>query len=188
MDRWTHQINKTTQAFQDLFGHLSNKAMNWKPQPDKWSIGQNIDHLIVINQTYFPILDQLKTGSYPKPFMASVGFLVSFMGKTILNASTPDRSKKMKTFPIWEPSSSHISEDILERFTTHQQELTQHIQSSEPFLTKKTVIASPANKHILYTLETAFDIIVAHEQRHLEQSKETLALLERYRPQGFQVS
>ncbi len=36
---------------------------------------------------------------------------------------------------------------------------------------------SPANKNIIYTLETAFDIIVTHEQRHLAQAKEVLEML-----------
>jgi hypothetical protein len=39
------------------------------------------------------------------------------------------------------------------------------------------VISSPANKNIVYKLETAFDIIVSHEQRHLEQAKEILQLM-----------
>jgi hypothetical protein len=37
-----------------------------------------------------------------------------------------------------------------------------------------TIISSPANKNIEYKLETAFDIIVAHEKRHLEQAREVL--------------
>jgi hypothetical protein len=44
-------------------------------------------------------------------------------------------------------------------------------------LEKGTVISSPANKYIVYKLETAFDIIVAHEERHLEQAKEVLSVL-----------
>jgi len=37
---------------------------------------------------------------------------------------------------------------------------------------KRTIISSPANKNIVYKLRTAFEIIIAHEQRHFEQSKE----------------
>ena len=32
-----------------------------------------------------------------------------------------------------------------------------------------------ANKNIVYKLETAFDIIVTHEERHFEQAKEVWA-------------
>ena len=41
----------------------------------------------------------------------------------------------------------------------------------------KTVIASPANANIIYRLETALNIIVAHEQRHWNQIKEILTFI-----------
>jgi hypothetical protein len=50
------------------------------------------------------------------------------------------------------------------------------IEEAKELVAKGTVIASPANKNIVYKLETAFDIIVSHEQRHLEQAKEVLVL------------
>jgi len=134
---------------------------------------------MVINQTYFPVLSYLKSGSYKLPFIGRFGFLVSFLGKTVLNAVKPDRKKKMKTFPIWEPTKSHISFNILERFLKHQTELKQEIEASKELIKMKTIISSPANKNIVYKLETAFDIIVTHEQRHLEQSKEILELLKK---------
>jgi hypothetical protein len=103
--------------------------------------------------------------------------MVSFLGKTVLNAVQPDRKKKMKTFPIWEPTTSNVIGDILNRFQNHQNELIQKIEGSQGLVEKGVVISSPANKNIVYKLETAFDIIVSHEQRHLEQAKEVLQLM-----------
>ena len=177
MKQWINQIDQTTEAFQEYFGGLSPEALNWKPNPNTWSIAQNIEHLIVINGTYFPLLAELKSGRYQPPFVAKIGFLVSFFGKTVLNASKPDRKKKIKTFPIWEPTNSKIKGDILERFVAHQTELKDAIGSSDALIKNGAIIASPANKNIVYKLETAFDIIVVHEQRHLEQAKEVLGLL-----------
>lgn len=48
------------------------------------------------------------------------------------------------------------------------------IKNSEDLLVNGIVISSPANKNIVYKLETAFNIIVTHEQRHFEQAKEVL--------------
>jgi hypothetical protein len=82
----------------------------------------------------------------------------------------------MKTFPIWEPTSSHVPPDIWEKWEAQQAAMKSLIQSSHDLLDKGTVISSPANKNIVYKLETAFDIIVAHERRHLEQALELDAL------------
>lgn len=83
----------------------------------------------------------------------------------------------MKTFPIWEPSTSTVSDDILKRFEMHQNELQQKMEDAKGLIEQGVVISSPANRNIVYTLETAFDIIVSHEQRHMEQAKEILHLM-----------
>ncbi|MEP5611721.1 MAG: DinB family protein [Cyclobacteriaceae bacterium] len=177
MKNWTTQIDQITEQVLDSFDSLNTEELNWKPTADTWSIGQNLDHLMVINKTYFPILKDVRSGNHKAPFLAKISFVVSFLGKTILKASGADRKKKIKTFPIWEPSESHIAPDILERFSKHQTELKLEIERSHASIENGAIISSPANKNIVYTLETAFDIIVAHEQRHIEQSKETLELL-----------
>jgi hypothetical protein len=103
---------------------------------------------------------------------------VRFFGKVIPDSVQPDRRKKMKTFPIWQPSQSEIAADILQQFENHQEQLKNLIESSSDLLDQRAIISSPANKNIVYTLETAFDIIVTHERRHFEQAKEVLATLQ----------
>lgn len=177
MKKWTAELDTTTKHFITDFGSLSTDQLNWKPNPQTWSIAQNIEHLIVVNETYYPVLASLEAGTYKKPFMGKIGFIASFLGKTVLNAVKPDRKKKMKTFSIWEPTISEIKKDILKRFENHQTELKQKIEASKELIEKETVISSPANRNIVYKLETAFDIIISHEQRHLEQAREVLQLL-----------
>ena len=159
MKNWTNQIDSTTTEFQQLFGKLSSEDLNWKPNSKTWSIAQNIDHLIVINKTYFPILAELKSGKYKVPFLGKFGFIVSYLGKLILNAVEPSRKKKTKTFSIWEPSESNISGDILKHFSIHQKELKQEILAAKDLVKQGAIISSPANKNIAYKLETAFDVI-----------------------------
>lgn len=177
MNNWTTKLDNITEQSIAQFGRLTNEQLNWKPNPNTWSIAQNLDHLIVVNETYYPVLTALKEGKYSTPFIAKIGFMVSFLGKTVLKAVQPDRQKKMKTFPIWEPSVSQIEDDVLKRFENHQKELKQKIEDAKELVDKGTIISSPANRNIVYKLETAFDIIVSHEQRHLEQAKEVLVLL-----------
>jgi hypothetical protein len=171
-EQWIDQIDKITSDFKQSFGTLTITELNWKPNQNTWSIGQNLDHLIVINATYHPVIKAVKEGTYILPFLAKFDFMVSFFGRTVLKAVQPDRKKRMKTFPIWEPIKSDIKEDIWERFEKNQNELKILIQSSSDLLDKGTIISSPANRNIVYKLETAFTIIVSHEKRHFEQSLE----------------
>ncbi|HQQ96323.1 MAG TPA: DinB family protein [Cyclobacteriaceae bacterium] len=176
-ERWIEPIDKITSDFRQSFGALSMVELNWKPHPNTWSIGQNLDHLIAINGTYYPVINAVKAGITRLPFLAKFDFMVSFLGRTILKSVQPDRRKKMKTFPIWEPTKSDVQGDIWERFENNQSELKKLIESCPGLLDRGVIISSPANKNIVYRLDTAFDIIVAHERRHFEQCKEVRALL-----------
>jgi hypothetical protein len=177
MKNWTLTLDDITRQTLTEFGSLTSKQLNWKPNSNTWSIAQNLDHLVIVNETYYPVLASLKAGTHKTPFIAKISFMVSFLGKIVLNGVQPDRKKRMKTFPIWEPNTSNVIGDILSRFQNHQNELIQKIEAAKELVEKGVVISSPANKNIVYKLETAFDIIVSHEQRHFEQAKEILQLM-----------
>ncbi len=177
MEKWTTSLEEITNQVKKEFSLLTENQLNYKPNSVSWSIAQNLEHLIVVNEIYFPIITSIKTGTYKTPFISKIGFMVSFFEKTVLNAVRPDRKKKMKTFPVWEPTTSNVISDILNRFQIHQIELIQKIEGAKELVEKGIVISSPANKNIVYKLEIAFDIIVSHEQRHLEQAKEILQLM-----------
>lgn len=173
-----NEIDDITQNFIDSFGDLSLEQLNWKPNAKTWSIAQNMDHLILLNESYFSIIDLIRKGTYKTPLIGKFDFVVSFFGKSILKAVQPNRKKKMKTFPIWEPTKSEISIEILDRFKKHQTELKNIIVNSNDLVKQGSVISSPLNKNIVYKLDKAFEIIVTHEKRHFEQSKEICTLIQ----------
>lgn len=177
MEKWISRIDNITSKFLDSFGHLSQEQLNWKPDPTKWSIAQNVEHLINLNTSYFPTFENLKKGRQPLPFIARFGFVVSFFGNMLKKSVEPERQKKMKTFPIWEPSKSDLPKSILNDFQKNQEKLKEYISDSEDLIHQNMVISSPVNKNIVYKIEAAFDIIVTHEERHYNQAMEVLSQL-----------
>lgn len=178
-NKWIRRLDEITKSFKTEFGDLTIEALNWKPNNHVWSIAQNIHHIIVLNESYYTIIKAIREGNYQIPVIGKIDLIVNFLGKTLLKAVQPDRRKKMKTFSMWEPSENQISEDIVNKFVNHQADLQALIKNSEDLLIARAVISSPANKYIVYKLETAFDIIVTHEQRHFEQAKEVLIELKK---------
>ena len=66
VDQWLKQIDQTAKQFKELCNELNIKQLNWKPNAETWSIAQNIDHLITINKTYFPIIEALRKDNYQR--------------------------------------------------------------------------------------------------------------------------
>ena len=175
-EEFLNRLDEITLKFKTEFGQLNKAEIHHKPNAATWSIAQNLEHLILINQSYFPMIDRLRDKSHKKPFTARFGFLVNFFGKTILKSVQPETTKKTKTFSIWKPSETQVSEEILAKFLEHQDKLRQKIVESEDLLEKNAVISSPANPKIVYKLEAAFKIILAHEERHFQQAKRQLEI------------
>lgn len=172
MKNWIRRMNAVTEKVVAEFGELSEEELNRKPNDETWSIAENLQHLIQVNESYYPIIKQVRDGELKLGFLSRFGFIRNFFSKMILGSVEPERKKKMKTFPIWQPASSGIQEGIVARFSAHQEHFEQFIDSCHDLLENNQVIHSPANDSIVYSLEQAFEIIVTHEERHLNQALE----------------
>jgi uncharacterized damage-inducible protein DinB len=95
IQQWQQKIDELTGEFKERFADLPADELHRKPNAQTWSIAENMKHLISVNESYFPVLKQLKEGKYKTAFMARFSFFVNFMGKTILKSVAPDRRKKM---------------------------------------------------------------------------------------------
>ena len=177
IQQWKKELAHVTDQFDSEFGGLSVNQLNWKPDAGTWSIAQNIDHLLITNRSYLAIPEKIRKGEYKVPFLGKFKFITNFFGKEILKGVRPERDKKMKTFRVWEPAQSDLPQNILEDFKAAQNQLMAMVEASGDLLEKNTVISSPANKNIVYSLEAAFDIVISHEKRHFNQAKEVLSLM-----------
>ncbi len=170
-------VDKITEDAQAWFGKLDEPHLNWQPNAQTWSIAQNLEHLMVVNRSYYPLVEALREGKLKLPWVSKLPFLVRSMGNLILNSVQPDNKKKVNTFNIWQPRSSALPYDQVQLFTDHQQELKEFMRSSEDLVKAGAIIYSPANKRIVYKLGVALEIIVAHESRHLQQAHSLLEVL-----------
>ncbi len=176
-DTWQSELERITLEFEQYFGSLTDEELNFKPNATTWSIAQNLEHLILVNESYYPIIKAVRDKKYVLPWLGKFKKVTKFFGKLILNSVEATRKKRIKTFVIWDPAKSDIAAGIFSRFITHQQEFAEFITQCADLVENETVISSPANKNIVYRLETAFDIIVEHERRHLNQALEVLSVL-----------
>lgn len=156
------------------FVGLDAEALNRQPAQGKWSVAQCLDHIIVLNRTYFDIPGKIRAGTYPLPFHARFGFMVNFFGKFILQSVHPDRRKPIKAFPVWEPSHSDIPGDIVARFVAHMDELDAFIRDNQDLPDQGAIVVSPASRLVIYRMDVLFDIMLAHAERHVNQAEEAL--------------
>jgi DinB family protein len=152
------------------FGALSAEQINWKPSAGEWSIAQCLEHLILLNEPYFPEIDKILSGQRKASLWERVPLLPAFFGRLVLTAVQPDSKKKVKARPAFEPVSSSIDIGILLRFATHQQDLIRRMKATAELPIEKIIVTSVVSPFVTYSLLDAYRILVAHERRHLKQA------------------
>lgn len=171
-DAWQMELTKITWEFEKLLEDYDLTTLNLKPGPGKWSPMEIIDHLIQVNASYFPIFQQIIDQKFKTPLLGRLPFYGKKTGEMILAAM--NKSTKIKTFSSWEPAEKMHNNDLKFDFFNKQDQLSNYIQKLEPYLNQKLMIYSPANKWIVFPLDTAIEIILSHEKRHLTQIKNQL--------------
>lgn len=168
------EANAITDEAQKSFGQLNAKQLNWKRSPNEWSVAQCLDHLIVINSTYFPTVEKIVQDEYRPSLRHRLPLLPRLFGSLVLTAVSPEGKRKYKASSHVQPSSSAIAGDIMARFRSHQQELIRHMRMTEKADLSNTIITSPVASFATYSMLDAYRIVVAHERRHVLQAKRVM--------------
>lgn len=177
IESWQKTIKDVNQKVENEFSPLTKDQLYYKPSPETWSIAENLQHLIQVNSSYYPIFNQIINETFKPAWSGRFSLIYNTLGKAILRSVNEDRKNKIKTFTLWEPDAQDERDDIIEAFLEHNVNLLEWMVKLKPFLGKDTVIHSPANKIISYTLDQGFEIITTHEKRHINQAKEIKAIL-----------
>ncbi len=171
-DKWQMNLVELGYSFEKMVRSLSLEKLNYKPSENRWSVAENMAHLIAVNTSYFPIFEDIINGNHKDTWWTKVPWIPKKTGDLLLKAMKAPR--KTKTFGSWQPSKSLYDERILDDFFDQQHKLSHYIQELEPMLENNLIIASPISKWVVYPLPMAIEIIIAHEERHLDQIKELL--------------
>jgi len=154
-----------------VFGNLSAAQLNWKPSAERWSVGQCFDHLIVTNRCFFPDIERVAAGTYRSGLWGRVSPLSGFFGRLILKALDPEKGRKTKAPRVFEPARSDVAADVIERFATHQEELSALMRATAGADLRGLKVTSPVSPVATYSLLDAYRIVVAHERKHFEQAR-----------------
>lgn len=170
LNQWIKEAESVPLEVEKLFKDLSEEVLNRKPKPYKWSIGELFDHLTVTNGLYFPIFQKVVNGTHKNPFGSKFNYLTNFFGKSILQAVDPNNEKRLKTVKKFRPVNAEFTLTKIEEFQNQHRALVSLVKETDIVNHQKTYIGSPANPVIVYSLEYANKIILAHELRHIHQA------------------
>lgn len=155
---------------------LSQDEFNWKPSPQKWSIAECMQHLLIVYGKYQIQLPQNITPLAPKdPSRKTVKS--SFMGRIFKSFVNPEKKRKTPAPKSLQPPTNSDYPLILQtQFMDYLQELMRFIAKTDELALdlNKIKIKSSVTALIKFNLGDYFEIESMHNRLHLKQMKRVL--------------
>jgi hypothetical protein len=149
---------------------LSDEMLAWS-QPDRWSIGQIFEHLVITADSYFSKMRGRIFDAHAPHTLADteVEWEPSLMGWMMVKRLRSPR--RIPVSRILAPGPSPRL-DVVNAFIQRQAMLTYLLRASAALHWNRVRTTSPVNPLVRMNLGDAFQVLIVHAQRHVGQMRQ----------------
>jgi hypothetical protein len=152
-----------------------SRKLIYQTHPEKWSVVQVLEHMNAYGRYYIPAIDRAIAIKSAEP---SVWFTPGTFGNYFVKSMKPTNvyeiKNKMKTMKAYSFPNSLNVEKVLQEFMSQQDRLIQLMELAKSRDLNTIRIPITVSKMIKLKLGDVFRFLVAHEQRHMIQARNTL--------------
>jgi hypothetical protein len=135
-----------------------------------WSVSYCIEHLVLTGEAFFPKWDLALKNANGGGCACQQAFRYGWWERRLLQyVENPSRWKR-KTAAPFVPCARHSIEETVARFGAMHREFARRVARSRGLDVKHTKVQSPFAAWVRYALGFSFDLVLAHERRHLSQA------------------
>ncbi|MCB9225441.1 MAG: DinB family protein [Crocinitomicaceae bacterium] len=170
--RLTELNNKTVI---EEFGTLTDEQLYWRPSKDSWSIADCLAHLNAFHRFYVPVfIERVKNSRFREP---ADYFQSSPMGNStymkVKLGKLKNVKRKLKSPKDYNPlvNKNLKKEEVIEAFLKYQVKLLNTLDKARKINIRKTKTSFSVRPIVKLRLGDAFQYIVYHCERHIEQAK-----------------
>ena len=170
LDGLLAEIERQHHEAADMFDAVSAEGARWRPDEARWSMTGHLAHLGLVNAEYLAVMERLvaearadgaaprrSDGPYRHPWIAT----------WFVRTMEPPVKRRMKTFRPMVPEPDVDPADALATFQGHQARLRELVEASHGLDLGKIRFSSPFLAVMRFSLGTGFDLLLAHNRRHL---------------------
>ena len=155
----------------ELLGGLSEVQLNWRAAPERWSIAQNLTHLVVIGRLHLPQFDAAIQRAREKGWRKSGPFEYGAIGHWVVAELEPPPRRRLRAPRLFKPQPVQPLELVRDAFLVLQGELEQRVHAANGLDLKRAKVGTVFSRLLRLPLGQAFQAMLAHERRHLWQAR-----------------
>jgi hypothetical protein len=165
------QFDDTARSAAELAAGLSETALRWRPEPERWSIEDCLQHLNVSGLWYLPLLDDAIQRTRRAGYFGDGPSRSPWFGERLVRSLEPPPRARYKVPKVLR-SHPRAGGPALPAFLQLQEALKHRVRDAAGLDTGRVTIRSPVTPLIRLTVAQAFGLLAAHQRRHLWQARE----------------
>lgn len=174
LDELAEDVQKIKESA-EYFRNVDKNKMVYCPEKNSWSIVQVLEHVNGYNRHYLPEIEkQLSIVTYKN----NTWFNSGFFGEKLVRSQKPTNvfeiKNKMKTTRKFNFPNSLNVDAVLNEFLEHQDKLLQLLEQAKKRDLNNIKLPLTFTNLIRLKLGDLFRYLIAHEQRHMIQARNTL--------------
>ncbi len=168
---YLQQIEAAKQEGAAFLAGMTDAQFNWRPGPDRWSIGQCFDHLNVSVRKTLPAFDRAIAAARERGRLASGPFRYGWFARWMVGSMEPPVKRRQGTFKILVPAQEVPLAPTLAEFRTLREQLAERVRNADGLDLRRARVVSPVTRLLRMPLGAYFAFVLAHDRRHLWQAR-----------------
>ncbi|HUQ50498.1 MAG TPA: DinB family protein [Terriglobales bacterium] len=168
------QFLDNTERAKRLTAGMSDAGLIQRQSSSGWSVAECIAHLTLTTREYLSLADSAFKDAprAPGPYRAD------WMGRLLCwSQEPPYKHMKSKTLPAFVPGAIEDPLSVVPSFIESQKLLLARLDEAEGIALDRVKVVSSFNKKIKYNLLSFFQLLAAHQRRHLWQAEQVKSQL-----------
>jgi DinB superfamily len=153
-----------------LCSGLSAGQLAWRPQPTKWSIEENLLHLITTTETFLPVVVNVIAESRRRKLSDTGPFHLGWYGRLLVWYVEPPPRMRLRAPKKLRPQLSVAPQTVLEQFLDLQAAMSRQMEEASDLNLTGLRFPSPLAWYVRMNLLEFFSVFNGHSRRHLWQA------------------
>ena len=160
-----------------LIAGLRADQLKRRPSHGGWSVAECIGHLNATNRVYLPEIEKAVAEGRSRGLKGEGNYSMSLFERFLVCSIGPPPRMKMKAPQKFLPDGEADAPVLLAEWESSHTALLTLAEQAKSLDLKRLRVTSPVLSALSMSLLAVFNVIVAHDRRHLLQAKNVLTAL-----------
>jgi hypothetical protein len=174
LDRNAERARRLRERAVASLSRLTEEQLNWRTEPGSWSPGECVLHVNVSNRLFLDAIERRIQSARERGLLRDGPFRYGWLGRWFVRELEPPARRSMRAPRIFRPQPRRAGASDVAELGRLLERAIAAMHAAKGVDLARVRVPSPVTALIRWQLGTAFQIIVAHTDRHLQQAERVM--------------